>query len=561
MCVAMCLELALCAVSRAVGQEGAALNLTESEQTWIAANRVLPIAVDPAWAPFSFIDKAGQHAGIDAELLAIIASRTGLRFELKATKSWAESEELGRMHKVRLLPGMARISEREAHFDFSQPYIKAPVAVIMRENAPFWTGLRSLDGRRVASPRGYAPTVRLRRDYPLLRIVETDNVRQSFDAVSRGHVDAVVENLVVATHTIKKAGLTNLKIVGLTDDQFELRLATPKGERELQGILNKAIGSISEREIFAIQDRWINVNAEDAINWRLVRRISWWVLGIFTVLVAGFTAWNRRLERELTERRRVESILRVREEELRATNGSLAALIQEKKILIGIAAHDLRNPLSAIMGASEVLREMPGQPQDGQHLLQIIHESGERMERMVKNLLVSEALENGPAVVRATSVDLTAIIADIVAQHRPRAREKKIALGWQPPDEPVRVVADADAVAQVIDNLVSNAVKFTPVGGSVDVRVAAGEKTARLTVEDSGPGIPLADQPRLFGRFCRLSTQPTGGESSHGLGLLIVQRFAEAMKGTVRYEDGARGGSRFVVELPLARRGDAAGPS
>ena len=125
----------------------------------------------------------------------------------------------------------------------------------------------------------------------------------------------------------------------------------------------------------------------------------------------------------------------------------------------------------------------------------------------------------------------------------------------------MRIVADADAVAQVIDNLVSNAVKFTPVGGSVDVRVAAGEKTARLTVEDSGPGIPLADQPRLFGRFCRLSTQPTGGESSHGLGLLIVQRFAEAMKGTVRYEDGARGGSRFVVELPLARRGDAAGPS
>ena len=528
--------------------------LTPAERAWIAAHPVVLMTGDPAWPPFSFIDKQGRQAGIDADFLALVAARTGLRFELVQTRTWAEAEELGNQRKVRLLTGMASLPERAAHFDFSEPYMKAPVAVIMREDAPFWMGLHSLEGRRVASPRGYAPTIQLHRDFPQLQIVETENARQGLVAASRGEVDAVVENLVVATHTIKKAGLTNLKISGLLDDRFELRLAVPKGEAELLGILNKTIASISEREVFAIQDRWINVNAEDAINWRLVRRLSLWAAGLLALFAAGFIAWNRRLARELAERRRVETALRASDEELRAANRRQAALIEEKKVLIGIAAHDLRNPLAAIIGASELLALTPGQPADPQ-TIEIIQTAGLRMSRLVKNLLLSEALENGPAVVHPAKVELAAIVTGIVAQHRSRAREKKIALAWEPPAAPVRVLADVGAVEQIIDNLISNALKFTPATGSVKVRLTAGEKHAHLAIEDSGPGIPPAEQPRLFARYSRLSTLPTAGESSHGLGLLIVQRFAEAMHGAVRYESSPLGGSRFVVDLPLATGG------
>ena len=259
------------------------------------------------------------------------------------------------------------------------------------------------------------------------------------------------------------------------------------------------------------------------------------------------------------ERGRRQSLEKLRDalDALGTANTRLAHVDQERRAFLSIAAHDLRNPLNIIMGFAQLMRDIaPVENPMHRDAVGRIITGGTRMRDLLDRLLSAQAIEEGKLRLRMERCDLGALANTAVENHRQLAEKKEIALEWQPAAEPCMVQADKDATMQVLDNLLSNAIKFSPPGRPITVSVLTangnGAGGASVEVRDAGPGLSEEDQRKLYGKFVRLSAQPTAGESSNGLGLSIVKRLAEEMGGELTCRSQLGEGATFALKLQKA---------
>ncbi len=218
--------------------------------------------------------------------------------------------------------------------------------------------------------------------------------------------------------------------------------------------------------------------------------------------------------------------------------------------LLGITAHDLRSPLTTIAGAAEMIEhETPDRP-DLHDLSDLIRRGAGRMLALIDDLLVTAAIDGGQVTLHRARTDVSAIAREVVLAYSQPAADKGQTLVLHPCPDAIDASIDAERIRAVLDNLVSNAVKYTPLGGRIDVtcHMMAGE--VRIAVKDSGPGLGPDDLAGLFQRFRRLSATPTGGETSTGLGLAIAQEFAVLHGGRIEAASTPGEGSTFTLALP-----------
>jgi len=177
------------------------------------------------------------------------------------------------------------------------------------------------------------------------------------------------------------------------------------------------------------------------------------------------------------------------------------------------------------------------------------------MAEMVQNLLDANRIERGEMKLDLASTELVALVSSIVETQRPRAAAKQQKIALETDAAPVPALVDSGVMVQVLENLVSNAIKYSPPGRSIFMRLKRDTGTVRIEVQDEGPGLSAEDQKKLFGKFARLSAKPTGGEHATGLGLSIVKRMVEAMNGKVWCESEPGRGATFIVTVPEAEMG------
>lgn len=250
------------------------------------------------------------------------------------------------------------------------------------------------------------------------------------------------------------------------------------------------------------------------------------------------------------------AILRRRTADLEEANTFLKKLNEEKNELMNIVSHDLKNPISVFRGFAEMLQAGDtGAAQVRQITNQMIA-TADRMLGLVKNLLDMNRLEAGAMQLNTVRFALHPIVESTLAQYQASAAAKRLTLHFDNAAVSTfaddMVLADEQATMQVVDNLISNAVKYSPHGKNIFVRLQSSSKAVRLEVQDEGEGISDEDRKKLFGKFARLSARPTGGEHSTGLGLSIVKKMVEAMNGKVWCESELGKGATFIVELPTA---------
>ena len=236
-------------------------------------------------------------------------------------------------------------------------------------------------------------------------------------------------------------------------------------------------------------------------------------------------------------------------DELAEANQRLELLNQEKNDLMAIAAHDLRSPLIAM---TTLLRLAIDHAEHawaaGVTMLRTLERSGHDMADLVTRVLDAHQAEDRLGQLALQPSDIRPVINRSVDVHGARAAAKQIGLTVNLPDGPCVAVHDEAALLRIVDNLVSNAIKFSPRGGTVSVAVTPTIDGATISVSDSGPGIAADERPRLFRKFARLRPRPTDGESSSGLGLYITRKLADAMGGSIAIADGSAGAT-FVVTL------------
>jgi signal transduction histidine kinase len=209
--------------------------------------------------------------------------------------------------------------------------------------------------------------------------------------------------------------------------------------------------------------------------------------------------------------------------------------------------------LSNIVTSSDILSQDVEMPREQlAEFLQIISASGKHMIHLVENLMDLNAIEQGRMNLQIAPCEVGEIVRGVAANHDSRAKAKQQELAFHEESGPLVAMADPNSTIQIFDNLLSNAIKYSPMGKRIDIRLRPDNGKIRCEVQDQGPGLTKEDLQKMFGKFAKLSAQPTAGEPSTGLGLSIVKKMVEAIGGNVWCESELGKGSTFVVELQSA---------
>jgi two-component system sensor histidine kinase/response regulator len=248
--------------------------------------------------------------------------------------------------------------------------------------------------------------------------------------------------------------------------------------------------------------------------------------------------------REITSR-----LLHVYDHEVR----HLKKLAADKEESLGMLIHDLKNHLVGLNMSADLLCDGNGSPDDHYRrlMLENISRSSSQMLSFVNQFLANASTDR-QLVIKLEPVSFSEAASLSVRQFQEAARRKELVVHASLPDTGTMVQADPGALSRVLDNLVSNAVKFSPFGKQISVVVRPAASYVECQVQDQGNGFTPDDKEKMFRRFEKLSNCPTGGETSAGLGLSIVKKLVEAMRGEVACESTAGSGARFTVRLPRA---------
>jgi two-component system sensor histidine kinase/response regulator len=258
--------------------------------------------------------------------------------------------------------------------------------------------------------------------------------------------------------------------------------------------------------------------------------------------------------REALARLRTHLQNRILNEQQRQLVAQLSTANTAKKRLLGMVAHDLRNPLASIRGLAEFLQDgTVGQlTPDQLDLVNTIHEASQGMLAMVNELLDHSVIESGELKIQPEDRPIAELITKAIYLNNINAGKKGSRIEFATPPHTVMVRIDADKIRQVLDNLLSNAIKFSPPNSVIAVSTETNDAYYSVLVKDQGPGIPENERHKLFQDFGQTSVKPTAGEKSTGLGLAICKRIMEAHGGTISAETAPTGGSYFKITFPLA---------
>jgi signal transduction histidine kinase len=269
-------------------------------------------------------------------------------------------------------------------------------------------------------------------------------------------------------------------------------------------------------------------------------------------------ARNRLLREDAVERERLleaERAARAEAESARqllaAQNDRLRELDALKDEFISLVSHELRTPLTSIRGYVELLQEDDGLGEEQQRYLGVVDRNSARLLDLVSDLLFLAQVDAGKLTFELQPVDLEVLVAECIEASQPTAAAKEIELVASTERLPTPVQGDPARLAQVLDNLVSNALKFTPAGGRVEVGLSAVDGAAVVEVGDTGLGLTEDEQGQLFERFFRSSRASENAIPGTGLGLAIAKTIVERHGGRIELESAVDLGTTVRVELPL----------
>jgi signal transduction histidine kinase len=226
----------------------------------------------------------------------------------------------------------------------------------------------------------------------------------------------------------------------------------------------------------------------------------------------------------------------------------------EKDDFIGTVSHELRTPLTSMSGYVELLLEEDADPLTGQQrdFLATVQRGSLRLERLINDLLLMAQVHAGRLDIQKNSTDLVEIVRQTVESAQAHAGRKALQLSLTAPSDPIFIEGDDVRLSQALDNVISNAIKFTPENGRVDVMLTQRDGRVSVTVADTGMGMTAGDIDRLFERFFRADSARAKGIQGTGLGMSIVKAIVEAHDGTITVTSQPNVGTSFGISLPLA---------
>lgn len=291
-------------------------SLSKEQWEWLKAHPRLVLGVDSQSAPFEFVDENGEYKGISSEYVRYIEDKLKIELDRAKGLNWGEVLQYAKERRIDVLTSVVRTPEREKFLLFTDPYITFPVVIYSAKEAPLIGGIGDVLKGRVAVVEGYATQEFLQTDYPALELLLYPTVQEAINALSMGEADWFINDLATGGYTIEQMGVTNLKVAASTDYSMSLSIAVRKDYPELVEILNKALNVVSDEEASEFKGKWLALKFEHGLDMRTVLIWALPISGGVLLVIGAIVLWNRKMGREIAERKKAQS-------ELAETLGSL----------------------------------------------------------------------------------------------------------------------------------------------------------------------------------------------------------------------------------------------
>ena len=508
--------------------------LTQQEVAWIAANPVLRVGVFEDLLPFEYMS-SGQLRGLSAKYLRLIGLRTGLHFEPVLTTTRSARKDMLISGEVDILSTRRRSDDpaQDRGMLYTLPYNTSSTILVSRFGDQPLAGLQQLAHKRLVMLGREVYGAFLRHEAPGVTIITAQNAVDMMAMVKDGKADAAIASEWLLIPYLSRQYQGVLLISGVVPQLHTgVSMAVRDSDEILLSILEKALTSITGDERKAIFDAWF---ADMNLDIPTIRSIAahyagelWLLLAIVLLLI--ILVWQSRLQRRRAVQRE-----------------------REKAMFLAVMSHEIRSPMNAVLAAVELLEHTPLDEQQ-RHFTGLANTGANTLLRLVDDVLDISKMEAGQLRLNLEPVDLWSLLQEQVDDYRGYAEEKRLTLTLTGQRPVVSALLDDQRVAQVLRNLISNAIKFTEHGG-VEVQLLLPDaqpgatSQALIRVVDTGIGLSDQAQAALFRPYARArqSFKRSGGT---GLGLVICRRLVRLMQGELTLSSVPGSGTQVEVRLP-----------
>lgn len=539
--VLLCQAAGAIASTGAVGGKGL---LTNEEKAWAARHPVLRVGMLSNVKPIEYMQD-GKPQGLSVEYLRVISDKTGLEFSYVPYTGLAAGKQMLLRGEIDVLSANRFLGSavREGGIVFVlRPHVSTGLVITQLGKTVLFSPAQ-LEGTSVAVVRNTPYEALLRAKLPNARFVVSDSAQQMLASVQDGAADAGVATETFVLPYLDREFKARLQISGVMPDissQFDFGVR--EGDTMVQSILEKSLASLTPEESHDIHDQWLGVADFDmpfltVLSRHYVHQMVLAALALLLLLTLMYQAYRQRARANHNER--------------------------AKTRFLALTNHEMRSPMNAMTAAVELLRLTP-LDKDQQRLADLADRGGQTLLRLLDDVLDASAANAGQLELKCAPVDVEQLARNVTDLHRLRARQKNIALTVTMNTPSARLMLDEPRLSQVLQNLISNAIKFTETGG-VDVAMSVSDADAptrrRLTIEvaDTGTGISQQTQARLFQPYAQAadSYKRAGGT---GLGLFICRELATLMNGTISLESEQGRGTTVTLSLVAELAPEPAAP-
>jgi two-component system sensor histidine kinase EvgS len=528
--IALC--LAGCLPGVASAQEN--LSLSNEEVAWIQQHPVVRVSVLGELEPIEYL-RDGQLHGLSAEFLKIVTRKTGLRFTYLSAPTSQDRVAMLERGEADLISAMRVNGEVALSSDLlhTPPYHVSAGIVVTRVKKPFLFEPDQLNGMTVTLPYLQRYSDELRQRAPHATLIQGGAARTMLQQVADGTADVAIGTEGYLIPYLYREFQGQLQIAGVMPGMTtEIGMSVSPGQPVLFSIVRKTLASITPDEIRSVHENWLSQHMHDAPSFSDVIEHFWHqvvLAGLVLILLSAVAALTYRMRQKAVRNER------------------------EKTMFLAVMSHEIRSPMNSVLASVELLRNTPLDKQQ-QHFADLANRGAHSILTLIDDVLDVTKMEAGQVKLELDPVNIATLVRNVVDLHQLRARERHLSLTYEGDPEPPLLMLDDTRLGQVLNNLVSNAIKFTELGG-VTLRyvISPGDtperRTLQISVIDTGIGIPKDVQARLFVPYAQAarSFKRSGGS---GLGLAISRDIVSLMEGSIKLSSAPDEGTVIDVELP-----------
>ena len=520
-------------------------DLTQMEKSWVKTHPTVYYATIENNFPFAYRGSGGQARGYAIDILNIIAQNTGLRFVPLWARNAEQADQLVQSGQASFRTALPLARGVKARYSASMPIHRSLWGVYVGQHDNGISTWSDLAGKRIGVLQGDLAQGLVPANEEQIRFADS---KAMYDALANGQLDALVDNVISANFVALSRYSGAIKLAFAANNiAYPVAFGVRQDQPLLLAILDKNLMQIPSETLQSLRDEWIvdRSNLIDAVNENRMQPQTTWLLALLAaaiLLLLGLTLRRFILQRrDKREREVLEQARRHAEAENRMKSKFLATV-----------SHELRTPMHAILGLLEL--ELKRQPTpEG---LPVIYSSASSLLNLLNDLQDHARLATGSLTLAPKAVALHPWVAHISALYRPLIGERPVTLNVSAADNlPAAVLIDGERLLQVANNLINNAIKFTP-RGSIQVSIGWREQSAQqgelsLTVTDSGCGIAADEIGKLFQPFYRARGAQRVSVQGTGLGLSICKEIIEQMGGRIELHSRLGVGTEVSLSVPV----------